>query len=62
MSQKPPYRDYTHASMILYNVDNKPPAQIGDKVKTKKAIPLQAWTNPEGSRRMRLPEFKTMGT
>jgi len=27
-----------------------------------KAIPLQAWTGPEGSRRMRLPDFKTIGT
>jgi len=26
------------------------------------AIPLQAWTGPEGSRRMRLPDFKTIGT
>jgi hypothetical protein len=29
---------------------------------TKKAILLQAWTGPEGSRRMRLPDFKTIGT
>jgi len=27
-----------------------------------KAIPLQAWTGPEGSRTMRLPDFKTIGT
>jgi len=27
-----------------------------------KAIPLQAWTGPEGSRRLRLPDFKTDGT
>jgi len=27
-----------------------------------KAIPLQVWTGPEGSRRMSLPEFKTIGT
>jgi len=25
-------------------------------------IPLQAWTDPEGSRRLRLPQFKTIGT
>ena len=31
------------------------------KVKGK-AIPLQAWTGPEGSRRLRLPDFKTVGT
>jgi hypothetical protein len=27
-----------------------------------KAIPLQAWTGPEGSRSLRLPDFKTIGT
>jgi len=27
-----------------------------------KAIPLQAWTGPEGSRRLRLPDFKTLDT
>jgi hypothetical protein len=33
------------------------------KVKVKvKAIPLQAWTGPEGSRRLKLPDFKTIGT
>ena len=34
----------------------------GTKVKGKgKAILLQAWTGPEGSRRLRLPDFKTIG-
>jgi hypothetical protein len=27
-----------------------------------KAIPLQVWTGPEGSRRLRLPDFKKIGT
>jgi hypothetical protein len=27
-----------------------------------KAVPLQAWTGPEGSRRLRLPDFRTVGT
>jgi hypothetical protein len=27
-----------------------------------KSIPLQAWTGPEDSRRMRLPDFKTIST
>jgi hypothetical protein len=26
------------------------------------ATPLQAWTGLEGSRRLRLPDFKTIGT
>ena len=32
------------------------------KSKAGKAIPLQAWTGPEGSRRLRLPDFKTTDT
>jgi len=27
-----------------------------------KAIPLQAWISPEGSRRFRPPDFKAIGT
>jgi len=27
-----------------------------------KAIPLQPWTGPEGSRKLRLPDFMTFGT
>jgi len=27
-----------------------------------KQIPLQAWTGPEGFRRLRLPDYKTVGT
>ena len=27
-----------------------------------KALPLQARTGPEGSKRLRLPDFKTVGT
>jgi len=30
--------------------------------KKGKAIPLQTWTGLEGSRRLRLPDFKTIGT
>jgi len=26
-----------------------------------KAIPVQAWTGHEGSRRLKLPDFKTIG-
>jgi len=36
---------------------------LSQSVKGKgKAIPLQAWTDPEGSRRLKLPDFKTVGT
>jgi len=27
-----------------------------------KAIPVVAWTGPRGSRRLRLPDFKILGT
>jgi len=27
-----------------------------------KAIPIQAWTGPEGSGKLRIPDFKTIGT
>jgi hypothetical protein len=27
-----------------------------------KAIPVQAWRGPEGSRRLKVPGFKTIGT
>jgi hypothetical protein len=39
--------------------DTFPTGTARDKVKV---IPLQAWTAPEGSRRLRLPDFKTVGT
>jgi len=33
------------------------------KVKGKgKTIPVQTWTDPEGSRRVRFPYFETIGT
>jgi hypothetical protein len=37
--------------------------EIGSDIRVKgKAIPLQAWTSPEGSRSLRVPDFKTVGT
>jgi hypothetical protein len=37
----------------------KPPIKGIQKVK---AIPLEVWTGPEGSRRLRPLDFKTIGT
>ena len=37
-------------------------SQISHATGKGKAIPLQAWTGPEGSRRLRLPDFKIIGT
>jgi hypothetical protein len=39
----------------------KYPNEIFTKVKGK-AMPLQAWRGPNGSRRLRLPHLKTIGT
>jgi len=46
------------SSIYVVNVSDM---TVCKKVK-KQAIPLQAWTGSEGSRRMRLPDFKTVGT
>jgi hypothetical protein len=35
---------------------------VTPRLKKAKAIPLQPWTGPEGSIRLRLPGFKTVGT
>jgi len=35
---------------------------LSSKQDKGKAIPLQAWTGPEGSKRLRLPDFMTIGT
>jgi hypothetical protein len=45
-------------SIFTYNNNNN---NNNNNVKDK-AIPLQALTGPEGSRRVRLPDFKTIGT
>jgi len=36
--------------------------QQGKKKKKGKAIPVQAWTGPEDSRRLRRPDFMQIGT
>jgi hypothetical protein len=50
----------------IINVDSDAtdqPLIVYCKAKEKgKAIPLEAWTGPVGSRRLRLPDFKTIGT
>jgi len=35
---------------------------IYDVKQKGKAFPLQAWTGPEGSRRLRLPDIQAIGT
>jgi len=43
----------------LQNSDTLPSAAVKGK---GKAIPLQSWTCPEGSRRLMLQDFQTIGT
>jgi hypothetical protein len=51
------HKNYT--KKIFTNKYFSPYMQCSKKVNGK-AIPIQAWTGPEGSRRLRLPDFKTI--
>jgi len=51
------------AQFFLYSVTFQ--RKVVEKIIGKgkgKAIPLQVWTGPEGSWRMRYPDFKTVNT
>jgi len=48
-------------TQILNFLFRKKALKIHLQVKSK-AVPLQAWTGPEGSRKLRFPDFKTIGT
>ena len=43
-----------------FSINDVIPAVSG--IVAYKAVPLQAWTGPKGSRRLRFPDFKTIGT
>jgi len=47
--------------LILFSTPSMEQIPIVKKCEGK-AIPLQTWTDPEISRRLRLPDFKTIGT
>jgi len=49
--------DLAIALLIRYRLQKKI-----ELVDIGKATPLQTWTGPEGSRRLRLPDFKTIDT
>jgi len=63
-----PTSSYATAGIALWIIaPRKPPYPAKDAFSLKckgkgNAIPLQAWTGPEGSRRLRPPDFKTIGT
>jgi hypothetical protein len=45
----------------VHTVKENAEAVVVATKETGKAIPLEALTGPEGSRRLRLPDFKTIG-
>jgi len=51
------FESYPDSTLQRYEIQT--PLKSARKVK---AIPLQAWTVPEGSRRLMLTDFKTIGT
>ena len=54
---------YNNNNNVIFSICSIKHHIVKGKGKGKgKAIPLQAWTGPEGSRRLRLPDFKTIGT
>jgi hypothetical protein len=46
-----------YSSLIIFNIHSEVLEGLGDFKLGKKAVPLQAWTGPQGSRRSRLPDF-----
>jgi len=62
MSQRLPEGDYLGTgtfSLCVYKSD----LLLKDTgLMAEKAIPLQAWTGPEGPRSLKLPDFETIGT
>jgi len=60
-------RNNTRKNTETQNTHNRKQTQKTRKdhknnIKNIFLIPLQAWTDPEGPRRLRLPDFKTIGT
>jgi hypothetical protein len=43
------------------NFELRNDVEVKEQVKGK-AIPVQGWTGPGSARRLRLPDFKTVGT
>jgi len=56
------FYSHNHFGRTIALVSTQPLIEKNKGKGKGKAIPLQAWTGPEGSRRVRLPDFKTIGT
>jgi hypothetical protein len=54
--------DYKYPLQVLYFCLSRGIVAVKFDKGKDKAIPLQAWTGPEGPRSLRLPDFKTIGT
>jgi len=52
----------TNAQQHYVQISHRISHKWDNKCGKVKAIPLQAWTGPEVSRSLRLPDFKTFGT
>jgi hypothetical protein len=48
--------------IVLPEVGTLVPKHVTDTSLKDKAVPLHAWTGPEGSRRLKIPDFETVGT
>ena len=55
-------RNVMRRFLLFMNCQKKVQKLKGKGKGKGKAIPLQSWTGPEGSRRFRLPDFKTIST
>ena len=50
-------QDAVHTSQCVYISEIFKPYHLPRRV--KKSVPLQAWNGPEGSKKLRLPDFMT---
>jgi hypothetical protein len=55
-------RPAENLKLLITDKLNTNKINIGKDKGKGKAIPLQAWAGPECSRRLRFPDFKTIGT
>ena len=54
-----PFNPYFMFHVRFYSIKTRPLIAVSSKLKQSH---LQAWADPEGSRSLRLPDFKTIGT
>ena len=47
---------------VFLALKHNPLILIGNMEGKGKTLPVEAWTGPEGRRRLRVPNFKTFGT